>query len=552
MAFSNGHTVPNPEERRGAMGGEPATTSLGLSESEIRQALDRVTACPPLSRSKRLSRFLRYLVDQALAGRSETIGGYAIAVDVFNKPEDFDPAVDSIVRVEAGRLRQRLAEYYREAGEGDPVEISLPKGSYAPAFKSRPMREKTLAYAFDKPNGGPSIAVLPFRNHSANLDDQYFVDGLTEETTVNLARFKDLFVFSRSTTAKLARDGADIRQLRAELGVDFVLECSVRKSSHRVRLAVQLIDAASGGHILAERLERPCTPDGVFEIQDEIAQLVAGRVADRHGPLGRYLARASRNGRSKRWETYLWTVRFHDYYATHDPAQHVEVRRGLEGALTLDPDSSDACAALAATYLDEYRFHLNARTDFPALDRALETALRGVTCDPDNAMAYQFLALTYYHRHELVDFDIAARRAVELNPGHPGVLADIGHYYALAGDWDRGLALIDRAIAISPVHPGWYHHVPAVKKLLDGDPEAALRELKTVPMQGFYWYHALLACVFAFADRRADAADAAQALLALVPDFAEKAQSECRIWTSSTEIIGTLLEGWRRAGIATV
>ena len=528
-----------------------ATAPTGPGEDEVRQALERVTSLPPLSRSKRLSRFLRYIVDEALAGRSEAITGYSIAVDVFQKPETFDPTSDTIVRVEAGRLRQRLAEYYREAGKHDPVTILLPKGRYTPAFEARPLPQSLPAPVPELPCRGPSIAVLPFRSNSANPDDQYFVDGLTEETIVNLARFKDLFVFSRATMAKLAHDGADIRQIRAELGVDFVLECSVRKSSHTVRVAVQLIDAATDGHILAERFERPCTPDGMFEIQDEVAQLVASRVADRYGPLGRYVTRASRSGRSSRWETYLWTVRFYDYYAKHLPDLHLAVRQGLEAALAKDPESSDASAALAATYLDEYRFHLNPRSDFPALDRALEAALRSVACDPDNAMAYQFLALTYYHRRDLVDFDIAAKRALELNPGHPDVLADIGHCYALAGEWDRGLKLMERAIEISPVHPGWYHHTPALKKLLDGDPDAALREMKLVPMQGFYWYHALLVSIFALAGRSAEAAAEAQALLSAAPDFAEIAESECRIWTANETLIDKLLEGWRRAGIAT-
>ena len=529
---------------------QPATAPSVPDEGEVRQALERLTARPPLSRSDRLSRFLRYIVEEALAGRADVISGYSIAVDVFNKPEDFDPTIDSIVRVEAGRLRQRLSEYYYEAGRDDPVEISLPRGRYAPAFKSRQIDARPASAAAELPHHGPSIAVLPFRSYGTTSTDQDFVDGLTEETTVNLARFKDLLVFSRSTTAKLVRDGADIRQLRSELGVDFVVECSVRKTSDKVRVAAQLIDAESGGLILAERIERPCTPDGVFDIQDKIAQLVAGRIADRYGLLGRYLARASRSGRSKRWETYLWTVRFYRYYATHDPALHLEVREGLEQALVSDPDSSDATAALAAIYLDEYRLHLNARSGFPALDRALEAALRGVTCDPDNAMAYQFLALTYYHRGELVDFDISAQRAIELNPGHPDVLADIGHCYALAGEWEQGLPLIGRAMEISPVHPGWYHHAPALKRLLDGDPEIALRELKSIPMQGFYWYHALLACIFALAGRNAEAADEVEALLRIAPDFSEKAQSECRIWTANQALIEKLSEGWREAGLA--
>ena len=243
------------------------------SHDEVRAALERLTSQPPLSRSGRLSKFLAYIVEESLAGRGDAIIGYTVGIDVFGKPESFDPSVDTIVRVEAGRLRRSLAEYYREAGADDTVEITLPKGGYVPAFRYRtgaPVAATAVVPATPTlPDRGPSIAVLPFEDYSCGPDDRFFADGLTEETTANLARFKDLFVFSRSTATKLTRDGADIRRLHEEIGVDFVLEGSVRKSSHAVRVTIQLIDAATDGHILAERFERPCTPEGVFEIQDE-------------------------------------------------------------------------------------------------------------------------------------------------------------------------------------------------------------------------------------------------------------------------------------------
>ncbi|MCG8357586.1 MAG: hypothetical protein MI920_18640 [Kiloniellales bacterium] len=529
---------------------EPSRRETGPSEDAIRQALELATSQVPLSRSKRLSGFLRYIVDESLAGRAELISGYSIAVDVFGKPESFDPTIDSIVRVEAGRLRQRLAEYYRELGADDPIEIALPKGSYIPEFKPRAKRQAGTPSPAGTTRHGPSIAVLPFQNYGAEASDQFFADGLTEEIIANLARFKELFVFSRTTTTKLMSEGAHVLALHEALGADFALEGSVRKSSEAVRVTVQLVDAATGGQIFSERFHRPCTPEGIFEIQDDIARLVAGRVADRYGPLGRYVARASRSGKPQRWETYLWIVRFYDYYARHDVELHREVRDGLEHALKSDPESSDACAALAAIHVDEHRLGLNPRPESPALDRALETALRAVTYDPDNAMAYQFLAVTYYHRFELDDFDIAAQRAIELNPGHADVLADVGFCYAYAGQWDRGLALLDRAIEISPVHPGWFRMPRAIRNLLDDDPGAAILELKKSPMPGFFWCHALMACFHASAGSDDEAAAEVEALLTAFPDFAAQAASQTRIWTANEEILDKLAEGWRKAGLA--
>ena len=164
-------------------------------------------------------------------------------------------------------------------------------------------------------------------------------------------------------------------------------------------------------------------------------------------------------------------------------------------------------------------------------------------------MAYQFLAIIYYHRHELNDFELAAQRALELNPGHADALADIGFCYACAGQWSQGLGLIERALQLSPVHPGWYHMPPAFHKLLDDDPEAALLEMKQSPMPGFFWYHALMASFFACADLKSEAADELRELEAVCPDFAAKARSELRIWFDNDELIERLTEGWRKAGL---
>ena len=302
-----------------------------IPHDAIRAEIEAVVGSSVFAGSDRLIGFLRYIVGEALEGRGDRLKEYAVALAVFDQSETFDPQTNTIVRVQAGRLRRRLEMYYLTDGVAATVHISVPKGGYVPLFEQRqaavavsdspaPASVEPLSATDNRTvRSSPSIAVLPFENYSGDPGDQFVADGITEEVIANLARFKDLFVFSRSTTAKLAQDGADIRQLRDELGVDFVIEGSVRKSGQIVRVTVQLIDASSDGHVFAESFDRPCTPEQIFEIQDEIALLVAGRVADRYGPLGRYVARARRAGQSKEWETYSWILRFYDYYATHNP-----------------------------------------------------------------------------------------------------------------------------------------------------------------------------------------------------------------------------------------
>ena len=520
-------------------------------EEPVRRELEALLSQPPLDGSNRLKRFLRYIIDETLEGRSARLSGYTIALDVFDKGEDFDPALDSVVRVEASRLRRRINQHYAETERIPDVKITLPKGTYVPTFERAnvPDRPAPAPEAAPQTDRGPKVAVLPFKNYSTEPADQFFADGLTEETIANLSRFKGLFVISRSTTSKLAREGADVPKLREELGVDFVLEGSVRKSTQAVRVTAQLIDAQTDGHIFAESFDRPCTPEGVFEIQDEIALMVAARVGDRYGPLGRYLSKSRRAGTTQRWETYDLILRFYAYYATHDPELHLQVRDGLIEALSEDTDASDGWAALSVALLDEHRFHFNERPGVSALGDALDHALRAVSCDPENSFAHHALAIAYFHSQEFRDFRISAERCLELNPGHSDALADIGICYCLSGQWEEGLQLVERAIKLAPIHPGWFHTPFAAKHILADEYEDALVELSKGAMPGFYWYHALCVCALAAVGSRVRLNGELKELGATYPDFAKKARKEMSLMGFQADLAAKLLEGWQAAGL---
>lgn len=532
-----------------------STAAVVLPQEVVQSQLARVIASIHFADSPRLKRFLEFIVEESLAGREDRLKGYTVGLEVFDRTADFDPQVDTIVRVQAGQLRRRLDLYYADEGQNDPLRIFVPKGSYSPVFqvlldvdapapKNAP---RSTALRPDPPM--PSICVMPFRNLSGDLRDQYYADGLTEETVTNLSHFKHLFVFSRSTTARFADQNLDIARLFSELGVDFVIEGSVRKSSNEVRVTVRLIDAESETVIFADRFERSLTPEGLFQIQDEIALKIGSRIGDRYGPLGRSLARSERTGRSQNWATYYWVTRFYDYHDKHDPALHLQVRKGLTSALVSDARSSDGWCSLSIICLDEFRFHINARPSHNALNDALNHALTAVRCDPENAFAYQALAMAHFHRREFDEFRIAAGRALALNPGHADILADIGICYSQLGEWDSGLPLVDRAIELSPVHPAWYHYPRAYHFALLNNYEAAIQEIKMAPAPGFFWHHAYLAWFFAASGHLDEAARAVAELRAIYPNFSSFARREMEIWCTHDALLENAISGWRKAGL---
>src|SRR6476469_716982 len=224
-------------------------------QKAIRQQLERILHSGPFHQSQRRQRFLEYLVTETLAGRSDRLKGYNIALEVFDRPETFDPTVYPLVRIEAARLREKLREYYGTDGQGDPIHIDLPKGTYTPQIEFR--QPTTPGTRLDRPDAtnperrldpsqGPvasqpgsrkktlgflaaytmavllvllagfsawkwwtpstplsekaSIAVLPFQNIGNDPKWDRFADGITEDIVTDLSHSKDLFVVARNST----------------------------------------------------------------------------------------------------------------------------------------------------------------------------------------------------------------------------------------------------------------------------------------------------------------------------------------------------------------
>jgi hypothetical protein len=171
------------------------------AEEALRGQLERMLSSSVFIAAPSLSQFLQFVVEETLAGKSSLIKAYTIAVRAWGRERDFDPQSDPIVRIQAGRLRRALKDYYASEGAGDPVRIEIPKGTYVPKFHvqdaSRDWKQKPGIKPDEMTPEGPSLAVLPFFNQSEDETQVQFVDGFGEELSVSLARFQDLSVSYR-------------------------------------------------------------------------------------------------------------------------------------------------------------------------------------------------------------------------------------------------------------------------------------------------------------------------------------------------------------------
>jgi len=566
------------------------------ASEDVRAQLIRVISSPDFQASERRKAFLRYIVEESLAGRADRLKGYSIGLAVFGREESFDPQTDPVVRLEAGRLRRDLERYYLTAGRDDPIVIEVPKGAYLPAFTVRAPRARrlrlrpgfrnplalrprttaaaaTLAAAavalpawylladmadtYTATNDpelamprGASVAVIPFKNLSGDSSQDFFADGVFEQIVTDLTRFKGMYVLSPISTRKYRDQTVDHRDLKKDLGADYFLSGGVRRVEGRVRFTVRLVETKRGRVVWAEEFDRELSPDKILEVQEEISRSVAANVGSGYGAIARSdLASAGRKAPTS-MDAYDCVLQYYHYDVSGVPEQHAAMRDCLEEAVEIDPGYGEAWAFLSTIYADEHRLGFNPRPEeYAAQEKALEAAKRAVALNGNSATAHIMLADAYFNVNDLDGFRHEGELSLRLNPNNPYLVSNYGLRLSFIGEWDRGLALMRKAIAMNPDHPGWYRFPFVLYHYERGEYAKALAEVRRINMPEFYWTHMTAAMTYGQLGREREAQTSVEKLLRLKPDIGQQVYATLRIWNLPTPLIRHMEEGLRKAGL---
>jgi adenylate cyclase len=414
-----------------------STAKPVLPDTSVRQQLDLILASGPFFNARRPSQFLRFIVESTLAGEGNRIKEYLIGVEVFARPSDYDPKDDPIVRIEAGRLRKKLAEYYTGPGANDPVVIELPKGGYVPVFQPRmngqasQVKEKQFEdtqinasqiksrLQFSQPeNAAPSlekrnwawrtaaailvlsivlaalyysarlhhqnsalpasIAVLPFLDLRPGQSQAYLSDGIAEELTTGLAQLKGLRVVAATSAFQFRGKTEDVRKIGQSLNAEALLEGSISQSDNGLRINAQLIDARNGYHLWSKVYDARTGEivSSEQEIVEEIARAL-GLTANVTHPLKRDTENDEAHDLYLQGR-YLWHTR-----QLPDMLQSVQL---FDRAINDDPNYALAYAGLADSYTV-----MAINTQMPpaeALPKAKAALQRALELDPNLAQVH--------------------------------------------------------------------------------------------------------------------------------------------------------------------
>ena len=388
--------------------------------------------------------------------------------------------------------------------------------------------------------------MLPFKCAGANADLTALAEGLSEEIVTGLSRFSYLRVISRSSTSRYAGQAIDVRTVGKEIGARYVMEGSLRQAGAQLRVAVQLVDAATGAHLWAETYERPFRSEDLFALQDDLVPRIVSTVADMHGVLPRSMSDAVRNKAADKltpYEALLHSFGYNERWTTEALA---ESRTCLERAVQQDPGNGDCWAMLSLMYSNEYG-HWDIR-DPASFEKALRAARTAVLAAPLHSLPHYALAQALFFRREFPAARTAAERAVALNPLDAATAAFMGLLIAYSGDWPRGCELAERALKLNPNLPGMYNYTAWHDAYGRKDYRRALDLALKLNTPDNFYQHAVLAMCYAQLGEMDAAHKSLQEMLALKPDYGKVARQLHGKWIQP-ELVEQLMDGLRKAGL---
>ena len=297
--------------------------------------------------------------------------------------------------------------------------------------------------------GKPSIAVLPFDNMSGDATQEYFSDGISEDIITELSRFHDLFVIARHSSFVFKNQSLDIAEIGQKLGVLYIVEGSIRKTTSRVRITAQLIEVATGNHLWADRFDRDI--EDIFSVQDEVARIITATLV---GKVGQAHRDRALHKLTPNMDAYDWFVQGRELYINTNSDDNIRAGEMFEKVVSLDPGFAPAYALLAHTHLRDWATFWNKLPD-TSYEQAWTNARISMELDDSDSLPQSALGYVYLFNgdHDQAFFHL--NKALALNPGDTEALVFMSRCEMFSGYPERALERINEARQYNPF--GKYH-----------------------------------------------------------------------------------------------
>lgn len=429
----------------------------GLDEvpaEEVTNQLNKILNSPLFCQSERQCRFLKYIVDHVINGNTSRLKGYTIGIDVFDRDESFDPNIDSIVRVEAARLRSKLHEYYYTLGIDDTVLIEIPKGKYFPLIrfnvigdhKSSQQKSVKEQIYLDRQSPKNSVAVLPLRSLSDDVNQDYFSIGITDAIITSLAKYNSLKVISLTSVMRYRNTDIPLKQIVNELNVSHIVEGTVVNEGNNIRVSTQLIEGNTEYSIWAENFDRKL--NRVLKLQQELADLIASHLIQKFNPAD-INNPGLRSIKPEAYELYLLGRKCRTQFTRESFYKAADY---FNRAIDIDPEYAPAYSGLASCFcgLGSQGFELECPID--VIPKGLNYAERAIDIDNMLTDPYTYTAIMKLkYEWDWPGAESYFRKALSISPNDSRAHLQYSMYFESLANHEQAINEAYQAYLVDPL-----------------------------------------------------------------------------------------------------
>jgi TolB-like protein len=523
----------------------PRDKQSDLSEQDVREQLNRILGHPEFHATDKMRQFLRYVVEETLAGKSEQIKGFNVAIEVFGRDADFDAAHDPVVRIQAGRLRRAIERYYLVGGQKDPIRIDIPKGTYVPVFTKHRISQRPENQRL----GGvdqtrlaatcPIVLVRPFTDLTTKPELGYMGAGLATELSIHLGQCADLCVLKY-------RD--DVSEQGAELAPDFEVTGSVQCDGRQIKIVAQLTEWRKNRLLWTEAFKAEVNTGSLIDFQERAASSITAHIAGEHGVIVRAMSVRNNRRPIEKLNTYQAVLKGYTYWDKVDASSYQVAFEALEREKSKGVDSGLVSIMLSLLYADNIGLEYFDLKQTP-LDAALHLAREGNRLEPDNQLGYLALARVRMLSNDLAQARIETDKALAIQPESLLFIDAIGYMLIHLGDWDRGEELVQRAIRLNPFYRIYSRYGLWLNAFRQRDYVRALGETEWLIDIATFWSPLCRAVTLAWLGRTTEAHGEVAILLAHKPDFARRGRTLIGNYVKFPEISDQIIDGLAKAGL---
>jgi TolB-like protein len=425
------------------------------------------------------------------------------------------------------------------------LRIDIPKGTYVPVFN----RQKGFNYDSTQPDESykygfegswPTILVRPFQNLTGEAQLDYMGIGLATELSTEITRYQGVRVLLMQH-----REG---RQRRAEdTSARFILNGSIQRGASGLKVNVSLVDVSTGLQIWGDSYKADGNPSELIGFQEEVANTIAGKLSCEHGIIAKTLSHESKQHPPSTLKTYEAMLRYYEFNAHFSAETFFGAFEALQHASRKEPDCGLVWSMLARLYAVNYSLELF--DEKTPLEKAVSFAERGVQLEPADQRTRMILAFVRLFENEISAGMAEIDRALALNPNSLVFLENIGHLVTLFGDWQRGPALIRKAINANPYYSSIAHYSLWLDCVRQRDYLQAYHETLSFRTPLLFWDPLMKASALGLLGRTEEGVQAGNELLQCKPDFSARGRVLIDHYIKFDDIVAKVIRGLAAVGI---